>query len=91
MNYTFPELLWHLKNTITESLGSDQIAAAIAALEEAGHQVVVSLDVAIKEGRQPGAQEPPPENSLRLSHGDKLFLQLLHISTEVGPGSGNVL
>jgi hypothetical protein len=80
------KLLTDLKIAIHHSLADDNVAAALAALEKAGHVVNVALDVTLVSGQSERYPRPEcftsgREGNLELSPSDALFLRLLRIAS----------
>ena len=81
------KLLADLRIAIHHSLADDNVAAALAALEKAGHVVNVALDVTLVS--EPTERFPQPaecfasgrEGSLEFSPSDALFLHSLRIAS----------
>lgn len=80
------KLLTDLRIAVHHSLADDNVAAALAALETAGHVVNVALDVTLVSGPSELYPHPAdcfatePEVGLEFSPSDALFLRLLRIA-----------
>jgi hypothetical protein len=80
------KLLTDLRIAIYDSLSSDDVMAAVAAIEASGHPISVALDVTLNEGHKQllelseNAERIHAEN-ISFTHTDTLFLRSLRIAS----------
>jgi hypothetical protein len=74
------KLLTDLKIAIHHSLSSDDVMAAMAAIEEAGHRVNVALDVTLNSERNEERYDAAEGREFEFTPTDTLFLHSLRIA-----------
>lgn len=89
MDRTLSALLNRLRLAINQSLGSDEVTAALVALERAGHDIQASVNITVDTPDESAnsyqsvvADTPRSAGTFDLSPADKLFLRLFKIADE---------
>jgi hypothetical protein len=80
MQESLSKLLTELKIAIHHSLSSDDVMAAMAALEEAGHQINFALDVTLNRGGNEESPDVEEGQEFEFTPTDALFLRSLRIA-----------
>jgi 5-enolpyruvylshikimate-3-phosphate synthase len=80
MQESLSKLLTDLKSAIHHSLSSDDVMAAMAALEEAGHRINVALDVTLNREENEESPDVAEGHEFDFTPTDALFLHSLRIA-----------
>jgi hypothetical protein len=80
MQESLSKLLTDLKSAIHHSSSSDDVMAAMAALEEAGHRINVALDVTLNREENEESPDVAEGHEFDFTPTDALFLHSLRIA-----------